>query len=432
MSYPKPSIVLCTVGTSLFAPNLKALNPEKYIEDLEKKSEMEADFKAIQSQLSPYSSQKLLKILNNLSKAYQEKQWKEVAKNLVLLPPSVRLQGAEINSTEGIIRKGFLDHNRYRIVLLVSETQEGKEIGEILQAYFSHKNCSIAFENCEYKEVEGIQDANPLEFQKKGLASLVKILGEHLRKWGSESLAINATGGYKAQIALAVAFGQATHCPVFYKHERFDQIIRFPQIPFTLDLSFIGNHLKIWADLAEYGKSFTLEELNKLLGKDQSFRDTMDPMIESIEENGEPTFALASLGMVYWEAYRQQNPTVSLEPDKLKKSERKGCHFRDDHYPKGFKEYVEKVYNAFPKVIIECHSLPYTGQAGIKNCFYSRQKQLIGEHLDKDRFGGRFEIIGEYLDKDHFGGRFAILTKAKNELERNWVLEQLNSFLDEN
>ena len=59
---------------------------------------------------------------------------------------------------------------------------------------------------------------------------------------------INATGGYKAQIALAVAFGQANETQVFYKHEHFDQIIRFVKIPFSFDLEPIRNNIKFWAD----------------------------------------------------------------------------------------------------------------------------------------------------------------------------------------
>ena len=47
--------------------------------------------------------------------------------------------------------------------------------------------------------------------------------------------AINATGGYKAQIAIAVLLGQALGVPVYYKHELFSEIIAFPPMPIALD-----------------------------------------------------------------------------------------------------------------------------------------------------------------------------------------------------
>ena len=67
---PAPHTLLCTVGTSLFYPNLSAL--------------------AREPQADP--------VCAALARAYADQDWPEVAAHLRHLPPTERLCGAEINS----------------------------------------------------------------------------------------------------------------------------------------------------------------------------------------------------------------------------------------------------------------------------------------------------------------------------------------------
>jgi len=406
----KITTLICTVGTSLFFPNLHNLDPLNYY-----KSESGTTDEIGQREGESLSAcgllqdrKKLGSILENTKKFYESQNWSQLAKQLVRLPPDLRLCGAEINSVEAMVRKKFLGTERNRLILLVSDTDDGNAIGSILKAYFEDRQCPIQFRNCECRAVTGLQDKVPLTFRTEGLTNLVRMLGEELRKWGNNFLGINATGGYKAQIALAVAFGQATHCPVFYKHERFDQIIHFPQVPFTIDLSLVGGNLKLWADLAESSSMLEKDMIDaQLIGNDE-LKEAIYPLLDDVEINGKIYFGLSALGMVYWEAFLTNNYDVTIKPANAE--DRRGCHFRDDHYPIGFKEYVEKAYNTFPLLISECHSLPYLGQKGItKNRFYIKDGRIIGEYIDKDAFGGRFEIM----------------TAATNELERKWVCKEL-------
>src|SRR5438093_1489422 len=80
--------------------------------------------------------------------------------------------------------------------------------------------------------------------------NLAKAVCQIIRDHGASSCAINATGGYKAQIAIAVLMGQALGVPVYYKHERFDEIIAFPPMPVALDF-------EVWMRLS--GLLFALE-----------------------------------------------------------------------------------------------------------------------------------------------------------------------------
>jgi putative CRISPR-associated protein (TIGR02619 family) len=406
----KITTLICTVGTSLFYPNLCNLDPFKYYKKVcNTRNGNWGDDKESLSAYGLFQDRRKLEIvLESTKKFYDSKNWPQLAKQLVMLPPDIRLCGAEINSVEAMIRKKFLGAERNRLILLVSDTDDGNAIGSILKAYFEDGKCPIQFKSCEYEVVAGLQDKKPLAFRTEGLINLVRILGKELKKWGRDCLGINATGGYKAQIALAVAFGQATHCPVFYKHERFDQIIRFSQVPFTLDLSMIENNLKLWADLVESSSMLERDEIDARLTGNNEMKEAIYPLLDDVEIDGKIYFELSALGMVYWEAFLINNPDVTIKPTDV--INRQGCHFRDDNYPIGFKEYVEKVYNAFPSLISECHSLPYSGQKGITmNRFYIKDSRIMGEYIDKDAFGSRFEIM----------------TAATNELERKWVCGEL-------
>ena len=304
-----PSTLICTVGTSLFFPNLIRLDPESQYQTEHNGSvpTIQAEKKALQDYGLWTDRKRLKEILTNIKQSYEEKNWGRLAGHLVLLPPALRLCGAEINSIEAMIRKGFLSEKRSHLVLLTSDTEDGSAIGSILSSYFADPKCRIGFGKCEYLTVRGLQDERPLVFQREGLANLVRHMGELLRKWGRDSVAINATGGYKAQIALAVAFGQVAHCPVFYKHERFDQIIRFPEVPFTFDLSLVENHLKLWETLTKPGALFEEKEVDRLLLSTPELKNSIYPMLDRIEEEENVLFTLSPLGMIFWEAYLSLN-----------------------------------------------------------------------------------------------------------------------------
>jgi putative CRISPR-associated protein (TIGR02619 family) len=398
--------LICTVGTSLLFPNLKHLDPETRFQKPPRPGDFQeaADQAALERAGLLGRPAELKKRLRCIKDAHEAADYATVADLFTGFPPELRLLGAEINSIEAMVRKKYLPDDRSRLILLVSDTADGRAIGTILRRYFLHPDCPVGFCDCIVEKVEGLQDEKPLIFQKEGLPNLVRLLGEHYRKWGS-AIAINATGGYKAQIALAVAFGQASGVPVFYKHERFDQIIRFPKIPFSLDLSFLRNHLKFWADLAEPGASLDQDGFQRYFGDDEQIRESILSLLEWVDEDSVRLYQLSALGMVYWEAFRSLNPDLTLEPANT--VHRAGCRLRDDHYPKGFRQYVQTLYDAFPRHVTACHSLPYDGQASIQQRFLVRDKR----------------IVGEYLDRNRFGARFAVVTTAENELERKWLVE---------
>ena len=79
---PRP-ILICTVGTSLFRPNLEGLKGQ-----------------LAKGALSPQH--------RRLAEAYARGDWSAVARQLRELPAADRLCGAEINSIASMIEKGYV------------------------------------------------------------------------------------------------------------------------------------------------------------------------------------------------------------------------------------------------------------------------------------------------------------------------------------
>ncbi|MGX9366811.1 putative CRISPR-associated protein [Desulfoplanes sp. PS50] len=403
MNHPtKPTTLLCTVGTSLLGSNLRNFDQSTYTARL---SLNEAEL--LKQAGIPPGSTRLCKVLNEIHACMRRSAWVELAELLVEFPVQARILGAEINSIAAMIDKNILADPPSRLVLLVSDTKAGGDTGTVLRQYFLSRNNPCRFSQVLVLIIEGLQDQIPRRFQQEGLPNLVRVLADQTRQWSPSHVAINATGGYKAQIALAVAFGQVMGTPVYYKHELFNEIISFPRVPFTMDLSMVEKNIGFWARISQPGSVFTYDELKSFARPGSATWEAMLPLMETIEQDNKALYALSSLGLIYWEAFLTRHPDLTIRP--IKAENRRGCRFRDDHYPIGFKTWVEDIYlqNDF---VTGCHSLAYSGQAAIKPGF-----GVEGE-----------KIIGGYVDKNGFSARVEVMTTCTNDLERAWVVRRLN------
>ena len=115
------------------------------------------------------------------------------------------------------------------LCFLHSATDHGRNIATILKGFYR----ATGHRPVKSYVISGLQDQNPRQFQTNGLRSLARKMRKVISQYSADNCAINATGGFKAQIAVAVLVGQELNVPVYYKHERFDEIISFP--PSALD-----------------------------------------------------------------------------------------------------------------------------------------------------------------------------------------------------
>jgi len=368
-------ILICTVGTSLFEGNLQRLTAE-----------------------TPAAP----KNWSALRTAYDNQDWKRVAQELLKIEPTMRVCGAEINTIEEIRKKKWLSLEQ--LVFLVSDTQDGRNTGEVLKRYFQQRS-DLSLQQVEYSVIAELQDERPRDFKVHGLRNLVRKIGEYVHKFGGHNVAIDATGGYKAQIAVAVLLGQALDIPVYYKHERFLEIIDFPPLPISFDYRVMASHSDLLTDF-ERGMSFSSkEEIDTL---DQKLR----VLLTEVPVDGETLYELSAIGQIFLTGFRLRNPRpVKLVPA----ADKKPPSFRDDHYPKGFKEFVEKIWQK-NNWIITANSLPYDKQKSIRGIGFKVQD--LGD--DNRR------LIGTYQDENNFGARFMLHLTDSSDTALTWAADYLN------
>ena len=267
---PTPHTLLCTVGTSLLYPNLSGLVRE--------------------SQADP--------IRAALAQAHSQRDWSEVASQLHHIAPTERLCGAEINSVADLLAHGKIE--KVNLHLLHSETDDGRAIAQILRFYFE----ADGWERVQIHCVDGLRDDDPRLFRKHGLRNLAKTFGEQVRQAGADFCAINATGGYKAQIAIAVLMGQALDIPVYYKHERFDAIIPFPPMPVALDFSLWERASGMFMVLSQRD---ACEPLNRFEG---DWDERFEPLVNRVAIDGEDYLELSATGQIFHETFRSRFQTI--------------------------------------------------------------------------------------------------------------------------
>jgi putative CRISPR-associated protein (TIGR02619 family) len=334
---------------------------------------------------------------NKVRQLYDAKNWPQFAKEVALLEPGDPICGAEINSVSQLLtRKNF--ETVSTLHFCVSDTDEGRLLGSVLDKYYSerHPNLRVTIHS-----ISDLSSINPERFRVYGLRNLARTVGRLVRDGGDPRYtALNCTGGYKAQVAIAVLIGQALDVPVYYKHEAFSAIISFPPMPVSFDYSL----------LAEHGDLLIALESGEVFESPVEVVEPIRALLEEVEGEGKHLWALAPIGQIYLEGFRQRYPLEQTLPPNVPDSERKPPTFGNDHHvPKGFVDYVNRVWQQTP-YIQTCHTVSYAGQSAIRH----RHFKVKPDHT----------IIGEYVGD--FGARFEILTRASNDAQRQAVIIDLS------
>jgi len=194
---------------------------------------------------------------------------------------------AETNSLSRLLQEDD------RIVFLHSDTDEGKLCAETLRSFYSNQGYQA--------EVVPVPDLNYTEsrFKMRGLRSLVATMIKQIQnecKAGRKVL-INATGGFKAEIAYATLVGLLFNVPVYYIHEAFRDIIEMPPTPIKWDYSLIADYEKFFEWIGTDLRPS--DEVERRL-RGLSDRDKIHLLL--IDEEGY-TY-LSPAGEAYYHAYR--------------------------------------------------------------------------------------------------------------------------------
>jgi len=308
--------VICTVGTSLFRPNLAGLRAD-----------------------DPEPNRQAL------ARAYAAGDWEAVAAGLGTHGPTDRLCGAEINSLASLVAKGYAAADA-NLVFCHSDTADGQAIGRILEVYFRRAGHS----SVQARTITDLQDRDPRLFRTRGLRNLAKEVCKVIRDYGPASCAINATGGYKAQIAVAVLMGQSLGVPVYYKHELFDEIISFPPMPVAFDF-------EAWMRLS--GLLLVLQANLQPADLVEDYPDdaeTLESLVDRETVDGVDYLELSPTGQIFHETFRERFRTTrdQVLPPAVPTGQKQPPHVEDSghmHAVRGLKAFLEAVTAGVPQVV---------------------------------------------------------------------------------
>lgn len=209
----------------------------------------------------------------------------EIANHLRISEPEKA--SAETNSLSKLnLQKGD------KIIFLHSDTPEGERCARLLRNHYE----------CQYEaEVQRIPDLNYKErrFKMRGLRSLVATIIRLIQKEREQGrdVIINATGGFKAEIAYAVLIGLLFDLPVVYIHEQFRDIIEMPPVPIAWDYSLLVDH----DDFFEWIK----QDLRTTKEVDKQLRGRPDELRMLLTEEDGYTL-LSPTGEAFYQAFKQR------------------------------------------------------------------------------------------------------------------------------
>ncbi|WP_025324149.1 putative CRISPR-associated protein [Deferrisoma camini] len=231
--------------------------------------------------------------LPDVAEAWSEGDFEAVARRVAALGPDDRRTGAELQSLYDLVARGHARPDA-RIELFHSATPDGRAAARVVAEVLRRRGHPV-----ELHEVEHLQDADPKRFRSKGLRVLVKLLCRAVRAWGTAGTGIDATGGYKAQIAVAVVIGQALGVPVFYRHERFPEVISFPPLPVSLDYG-------LWMRWSGVLAALDRGEWVRWLDVADDWEPVMETMVERVALEESEFLDLSAMGQVFHEAFRHR------------------------------------------------------------------------------------------------------------------------------
>jgi putative CRISPR-associated protein (TIGR02619 family) len=195
---------------------------------------------------------------------------------------------AETNSLSRLLSQGD-----ERVVFLCSQTEDGRLCADTLRTYYQ----SARYDS-RVIEVPDLTYAES-RFKMRGLRSLVATLIGQIRqeKAQGRDIIVNATGGFKAEIAYATLVGLLFDVPVYYIHEAFRDIIEMPPTPISWDYSLLADH----EDFFEWINV----DLRPAKEVDERLRGRPEDIRLLLAEEDDLTM-LSPTGEAFYEAYRER------------------------------------------------------------------------------------------------------------------------------
>ncbi len=287
-----------------------------------------------------------------------------------------------------------------RVVLLHSDTPEGRYCAERLETYLNTGHCRDA----QLRPLVAL-GYHAGGFAQRGLRSLVSeaIKAINEARQGSLEPVLCATGGFKAEIAFLNLLGALLQVEVCYIHEQFREIVRLPRLPLAWDAEFVARNLDFfeWID-AEIRPSVEVE--NRLKG-----RPELRPLVE---DDADGCTYLNAAGDLLFQAAREQvahGPRVAWpEASPVPPQEKNGLSGVEHHRPRGWERFVDRL------CAIDCVSRVVYDAAGATGPAAKVLDAATG------KLGVRYGSSDQILP-------LAVLTTAKGAAQTQLVTEYIRS-----
>jgi putative CRISPR-associated protein (TIGR02619 family) len=340
-----------------------------------------------------------------LAAAFRSKDWFAVATEMAKLPVDARVCGAEINSIASMIDNGYAPGN-CGLFFLHSDTDDGRNIAAIIKSYFQPRGHAPV----EAINVPDLQDHDPKRFRTKGLRNLARKICGVVRDYSATACAVNATGGYKAQIAIGVLLGQAIGVPVYYKHELFSEIIAFPPMPVALDFEVWMRASGILYDLER-----TSEPISAFIYADE-WDEKYESLVERILIDEQEYLELSPTGQIFHETFRERFRTArdQVLPPAVPQAQKRSPRLEKSGWPgehPDVERFMSKMTTEVPQVML-CATFYYNPDL-----------------TERTRFRiGRDGIEAIYSDGS-FTVKFRVETTAQTPGQQAAVVATLNEWL---
>ncbi len=234
--------------------------------------------------------------LEQLRRAADRGAWERVGELLALLPPGLPQWGAEAATLRALRHEPEL-RNLERIVLLASDTAEGRNVAQVL------KSAMGGWERLPVstRVIADLDYSSPARFKVEGLRNLVSALAQVTREVRPHQPVFVVSGGFKAQVALTTVVGQALGVSVAYRFELFPDTIWLPPLPVRLDMGVVAP----LADLLRHGTA-TEDQLRQRLGSPLTEANPAWAAVRALltphsGTAGEPLWRLSPLGQLVLE-----------------------------------------------------------------------------------------------------------------------------------
>lgn len=158
------------------------------------------------------------------------------------------------------------DKDKVEVVLIHSQTEDGRFCADRLVSMAEYNGLKA-----RVRQVDGLDYSDGQKFNR-GLRQLARVVGEEIKRGqASGTVELAATGGFKAEIAIANLVGAVSDTPVHYIYEQFTSLITIEPIPVTLRADWIrsGAGRKLLEAFESANDVIPLGDIESLLKQDE-------------------------------------------------------------------------------------------------------------------------------------------------------------------